>query len=91
MIDADVLRKLGWSDDLIKAVVEAAEPMRGTPGTEIDVPTAIVHSTSGSVIYSDVVINNTARAFTVQEPVDASPTPAASGARSKKKKKKKKK
>lgn len=77
MIDASVLRQLGWSDELIRSINEAAEPLRATPGTEIEVPTTTVHSTSGSVIYSDVVINNVAREFTVQAAPAEATKPAA--------------
>ncbi len=78
MIDANVLRQLGWSDDLIKSVEEAAGPLRATPGVEIEVPITSVSSVSGSVMYSDVVISHAAREFTVQAtPEGDAPSPAA--------------
>lgn len=85
MIDANVLRQLGWSDELIKAVASEAEPLRATPGTEIEVPITVVHAASGSAIYSDVVINNTTKEFTVQVPADSEPPAQPSVARPKKK------
>lgn len=75
MIDDDLLRRLGWSDDLIQAVAAAAEPLRASPGSEIEVPSATTSSVAGNAIYTDVVINRTATDFTVKapEPADTKP------------------
>ena len=66
MIDRDVLRQLGWSDRLIDAVSQAAEPLRhSVKAEEISAPIGQVQAVATTAIYSDVVANNTSRAFTV--------------------------
>lgn len=66
MIDRDVLRQLGWSDQLIDAVSQAAEPLRhSVEAEEIAAPIEQVQAVSTTAIYSDAVANNTFRAFTV--------------------------
>ncbi len=66
MIDRDVLRKLGWSDELIAAMNNAAEPMRQLAGVdEISAPIQQIEYVSGTAIYTDAVVDNTFRGFTV--------------------------
>lgn len=61
MIEAALLRSLGWSDELIEAVTHAAEPLRHTPTASIVVPVTKVQSLSCTAMYSDAVIANTSR------------------------------
>ena len=68
MIEAALLRQLGWSDELIKAVTRAAEPLRHTPTTGIAMPATKVQSLSCTAMYSDMVIANTVREITVPTP-----------------------
>ena len=66
MIDKDVLRQLGWSDRLIDAVSQAAEPLRRSiKPEEISAPVEQVQAVSTTAIYSETVANNTSRALTV--------------------------
>ena len=66
MIDRDVLRQLGWSDQLIDAVSQATEPLRRSAEIgEISAPIERVQAVSTTAIYADAVANNTFRAFTV--------------------------
>jgi hypothetical protein len=68
MIDADLLKQLGWSDDLIAAVSRVAEPMRNYPLADVPLPGASVLSISSSAVFADAVVNNTSREFKVAEP-----------------------
>jgi hypothetical protein len=71
MIDRDVLRQLGWSDQLIDAVSQAAEPLRrSVVAEEISAPVEQVLAVSTTAIYSEAVANNTFRAITVSSQVD---------------------
>ena len=80
MIDKDVLRQLGWSDHLIEAVSQAAEPLRRSVEIEeISAPVERIRAVSTTAIYSDAVANNTFRAFTVSsgdEPKKSTKSPA---------------
>lgn len=66
MIDRSVLRQLGWSDSLIDALCQAAEPLRGSVILhDLQVPIIRTQPVSTTAIYSEVVANNTFRAVTV--------------------------
>jgi len=68
MIDPELLRQLGWSNDLIQAAIRVAEPMRETAShaSRIDAITG-TQSISCSAIFADSVINNTLREFSVAQ------------------------
>lgn len=68
MIEAALLRQLGWSDDLIKAVTRVAEPLRHAPTSDIAIPTMKVEPLSCTAMYSDVVIANTVGEISVRTP-----------------------
>lgn len=70
MIDSELLRRLGWSEDLIKAVNRVAEPLRESDGriASITAPHTRVQSVACGAIYSDAAISNTLQGFTVLEP-----------------------
>lgn len=69
MTDADALRKLGWSEQLIDALKQAAAPMRETMERgAIPLSVTGVQSFSCREIYSDAVVNTTAREVTVVTP-----------------------
>lgn len=68
MIDANLLRQLGWSEELIRSVSEVAEPLRATPGADTDLPEMGVHSTASSAVFSEAVVNQTAKELIVQMP-----------------------
>lgn len=70
MIEAVLLRELGWSDELIKAVTRAAEPLRHTPTSRIAIPTTIAQSLSCTAMYSEAVIANTAGEISVPEQIE---------------------
>jgi len=66
MIDRDVLQQLGWSDRLIDALNQAAEPLRRSVKTEdISAPVSKVQVLSTTAIYSNSAANNTFRTFIV--------------------------
>lgn len=66
MIDRDLLRQLGWSDRLIDAVSQVAEPLRRAAKAEkIFASVEQIQTVSTTAIRSDAVANNTFRAFTV--------------------------
>lgn len=68
MIDKDTLRQLGWSDELIDSVSDAAEPLRHEAlGGETYIMTEQAYVVSGSVIYSDAMVNNSLRVLSVTE------------------------
>lgn len=60
MIEATVLRKLGWSEALIEAMARVAEPLRQAPICVSVFPTGMAQSLSCTAMYSDVLVNNTA-------------------------------
>jgi hypothetical protein len=69
MIDPELLRQLGWSNDLIDAAIQAAEPMRRTASRASRIePFTGIQSISCSAMYGDSVINNTLRELSVVQP-----------------------
>ena len=68
MIDSALLRELGWTSELIEAVTRVAGSLHHAPTSGIAIPSAKVHSLSCTAMYSDVVVNNTAREITVPTP-----------------------
>jgi len=68
MIDASLLRKMGWSNELIDAVDRVAKPLRANPAAQIPLPTFPgVRSTASSAIYGEAVTQNTATVIEVSE------------------------
>lgn len=66
MIDPILLRQLGWSNELIEAVTQAAVPIRNSADRVATIENGTyVQSISCSAIYADSVVNNTFRGFTV--------------------------
>ena len=66
MIDPILLRQLGWSNELIEAVTQAAMPIRNSADRIATVENGTyVQSISCSAIYADSVVNNTFREFRV--------------------------
>lgn len=70
MIDSNLLRELGWSDELIEAATRVAEPLRksiaATP--EIDTPQTRAHSVAATAIYAESAVSNTLREYRISEP-----------------------
>lgn len=70
MIDADLLRELGWSNDLISAVTRAAEPLRATHEklTNIGAPITVNSFVAGNAIYADHLLNSSTQEITIKLP-----------------------
>lgn len=63
MIDPDLLRQLGWKDDLIAAVTRVAEPMRTAADgiTNAGTPPLTTHCVAGNAIYADQITNSSSQ------------------------------
>ena len=67
MIDANLLRQLGWSDDLITEVNRVAEPMRRTSDKMDTGPNISAQNYSvGNAVYADVAIDATSEAIKIK-------------------------
>lgn len=73
MIDTVLLRQLGWSNDLIQAVLRVAEPLRNTPTAHVGQPQSNYRATACSAVYADAVMDNTAKVFEVPQVAETSP------------------
>jgi hypothetical protein len=65
MIDATLLRKLGWSKELIDSVTHAAEPLRENPASELEMVTLVEYAESGSAVYAGSAVISSAQGYTV--------------------------
>lgn len=67
MIDADLLRQLGWSEELIAEVTRVAEKINGTTGEreEIKEPAFRIGSESGNSIFFETPEINTSVRITL--------------------------
>lgn len=66
MIDTDLLRQLGWSNELINEVSRIAEPMRQTNdkiNTGLDITTK--NYAVGTAIYVDQIVNRSSQVIKV--------------------------
>lgn len=69
MIDSNLLRQLGWSDDLIEAVTRVAKPIRHseTAIQNIYTPHTVSYTVGAKSLYAESVINNTLHSYRVDE------------------------
>lgn len=65
MIDAALLRKLGWSEELIAAADNVAGSLRTNPAAGIPLPTGSIRSAATSAVYSETVAQNAATAIEI--------------------------
>ena len=65
MIDAALLRQLGWSNELIDSVTRVAEPMRENPASDVEMVYLMEDAVSGSVVYASSAAYNSAQGYKV--------------------------
>jgi len=65
MIDAALLRQLGWSKELVDSVTRVAEPMRENPASEVEMVYLMEDTVSGSAVYASSAAFNSARGYKI--------------------------
>ena len=65
MIDATLLRQLGWSKELIDSVTRVAEPMRENPASDIEMMYLMEDTVSGSAVYAGSAVLNSGRGYRI--------------------------
>lgn len=67
MIDVNLLKQLGWSQELIDETTRTAESLRAGDILDVGGPHAHIFSVGASAVYADASQVNTASTFTVQQ------------------------
>lgn len=68
MIEVELLKQLGWSDELIAETTRAAESLRHGEVHAVDVPEQRTFSISTSTLSVAGAVNNTLQEYRIPEP-----------------------